>query len=484
MLTSRAMTVDCQHCKVLQLLQHDSSHLGYAIVCNRSQKLLGSDTKQRNAHEKNFFEIDPWSNIPRDRVGITAVKRLFDNLLRSITRSNFDNVIHDIEVKLQEHLQEIERIGPARNDAASQRMYVLQLVSEYQASINAAIQSSYGYSSCFEDDDLRLSSLIISTSKEFAETMERNGFTRNFRSDHTILLVPDEDDGVESCPDGNCSEEEVDFNPTELNSLKLFSHKKPKYLEENILTWIKREYQNYRSFGIGGMSPSLYQTLFKEHTKPWVVLAQQHINKTIVYIHRFLYKLLDCSCRDAAARDRIWERIVPSLLRTYQIAVQQLDFLLEVERDGNLGTLNHYLAENIQKSSEARALHRLRSLGTWKTDGTDGTEAQPLLRLSDVTKVWQSNEDHEVEDIHDTLKSYCKVARKRFVDNVYMQVIDCLLITSQKSPLRILSSAWVGTLSDDDLANIAGEKESSRQRRKLLTEEIESLKKGLEILRR
>ena len=118
----------------------------------------------------------------------------------------------------------------------------------------------------------------------------------------------------------------------------------------------------------------------------------------------------------------------------------------------------------------------------WKK--AKGTESQTLLRLSDVTKFYQSNEDHEVEAIHDTLKSYCKVARKRFVGNVYMQVIDHLLLTSDtSSPFKIFTPAWVGSLSDADLADIAGETESITYRRKVLQEEIESFQQGLKILR-
>ena len=211
------------------------------------------------------------------------------------------------------------------------------------------------------------------------------------------------------------------------------------YSQENIIPWIKREFQSYRSLGIGGLNPALYQALFKEQTTPWVALAKTYVDQTILNIHCFLHRLLKHVCRDPTARETIWARMIPGLVDKYAQAHQHLQFLLQVERDGNLGTLNHYLADTIKKSKEARVLYRLKGPGPWKTKDT---EAQPLLRLSDVKKLYQSNEDHEVEVIHDTLKSYCKVARKRFVDNVYMQIIDHLLITSDKSsPLKIFSPA-------------------------------------------
>jgi hypothetical protein len=39
-----------------------------------------------------------------------------------------------------------------------------------------------------------------------------------------------------------------------------------------------------------------------------------------------------------------------------------------------------------------------------------------------------SNIEHAVQDLHDILRSYYKVARKRFVDNICMQAAGYLLI--------------------------------------------------------
>jgi hypothetical protein len=51
----------------------------------------------------------------------------------------------------------------------------------------------------------------------------------------------------------------------------------------------------------------------------------------------------------------------------------------------------------------------------------------------------KSNAEHVKEELHDILQSYYKVARKRFVDNVYHQAADHCLLTRPASPLAVFS---------------------------------------------
>jgi hypothetical protein len=93
-----------------------------------------------------------------------------------------------------------------------------------------------------------------------------------------------------------------------------------------------------------------------------------------------------------------------------------------------------------------------------------------------------SNEDHTVQDIHDILESYCKVARKRFVDNVCMQAVDHCLLTGPGAPMKLISATWVNELSNKELEQIAGEDMGSKRRRQLLQKEIASLEEASKAL--
>jgi hypothetical protein len=61
----------------------------------------------------------------------------------------------------------------------------------------------------------------------------------------------------------------------------------------------------------------------------------------------------------------------------------------------------------------------MRALGGWTN----------FVKLDDVVQNHpMSNTKHVVQDIHDILFSYYKVARKRFVDNMCMHAVDHFLI--------------------------------------------------------
>ena len=93
-----------------------------------------------------------------------------------------------------------------------------------------------------------------------------------------------------------------------------------------------------------------------------------------------------------------------------------------------------------------------------------------------------SNTEHVVQEVHDILKSYYKVARKRFVDNVIMQAADYHLVTGPDSPLKLFSPSFVSDLSDEQLLEIAGEDAALKSKRAALNKEIADLEAGRKVL--
>ena len=93
-----------------------------------------------------------------------------------------------------------------------------------------------------------------------------------------------------------------------------------------------------------------------------------------------------------------------------------------------------------------------------------------------------SNLEHTVCDLHDILKSYYKVARKRFVDNVCMQAADFHLVTGPDTPVKVFSPKFVSKLSPEQLETIAGEDISRKRKRTELDREIKSLEKARKLL--
>lgn len=87
------------------------------------------------------------------------------------------------------------------------------------------------------------------------------------------------------------------------------------------------------------------------------------------------------------------------------------------------------------------------------------------------------------EDILDTLMSYYKVSRKRFVDVICQQVVSHYLLEGEESPLTIFGPELVMSLDAEQLDQIAGKDTASRRERQVLDGEIKSLEAALKVLR-
>lgn len=112
----------------------------------------------------------------------------------------------------------------------------------------------------------------------------------------------------------------------------------------------------------------------------------------------------------------------------------------------------------------------------------DGTSAT-VVRTSDLNQHHHmSNITHTVQDIHDILKSYYKVALKRFIDTICIQAADWHLVTGPDAPMHLFSSSWVHGLSNQQLEDIAGEEVSIQRKRQILKKQVRDLENGRKIL--
>ncbi|KAL8965576.1 MAG: hypothetical protein Q9183_003775 [Haloplaca sp. 2 TL-2023] len=94
----------------------------------------------------------------------------------------------------------------------------------------------------------------------------------------------------------------------------------------------------------------------------------------------------------------------------------------------------------------------------------------------------KSNVESTIQRLHDIVRSYYKVARKRFVDNVCMQATDRQLIRGPDAAVRLFSPSFVSGLSTEEMDRIAGEDLTTKRKRAELTREIENLRAAKKLL--
>ena len=322
-----------------------------------------------------------------------------------------------------------------------QRQFLTRLAVKYQ---NCVYNSLIGtYDNVWKSDDPRKLRMHLQiTNDAFSESMATRGYTRIFR------LVNDDVDR--------------DFVS-------------PRAKAECIYGWIRQVYRESRGSELPGtVNPTVLENMFRQQSEKWSVIAEKHI----AHIERIITAFNEAVFRDIfhedTLRDKIESRSNVPFRKASQDAAEQLSSIVADEREYILQTVNHYFADTLSATRQDRVLHRLRGLGL-----EDGSQTTVNLKsLAETAHL--SNEDKAVNDIHDILKAYYKVALKRFTDNVVIQVVErCYL--SSKGPVKSMSAEYIGGFTDTDLNNLAAENYATASSRNDVDAKLERLEKALAI---
>ncbi|KAL2068602.1 hypothetical protein VTL71DRAFT_14939 [Oculimacula yallundae] len=469
--------------------------LGYTIVCNRSQSDLSISHSERNARETAFFNTQPWSAIPKERAGIKALKLRLDKLLVDVTRQNFKAVAVDVQRRIDKLKGKLDNLGPARLTPNDQRIHLIRIATDFRDIATKAVDAHYSRDPCFEADVFRLATNVMEINTSFSETIAVQGCTRRFRrgsGDTTTAQKDKEAEDAQNEIESSSAEsvrtptstsssqnDECFLTYPELRSLVGQCPPHPHRTKTNIMHWIEEKHKRSKGFEIGTINPSLLPSLFLEQSRGWGFFARKHVEAIIQSIHIFCHEALLYCGKDTVLSQRLWTRLSQLLLPTYRKALDHATFLVQVEQDGHPMTMNHYFADNLRKAREDRVRRQFANFQTW---ATKDPQKEPLLRLKDTLATFASNDGQSAQDLHDTLEAYYKVARKRFVDAICLQAVDHFLISNKHGLLWLFSPQFIGTLTDIDLNEIAGEGNEAVSRRERLMKEIESLKAGQRIL--
>ncbi|PHH86237.1 hypothetical protein CDD83_10535 [Cordyceps sp. RAO-2017] len=449
-------------------------NLGYYLVRNRGGD---DDDEAVDAKERDkMFKEKPWRQLPDDRVGIVALRVRLQELLGQITDRAFPKLRAETRQMLADSRAALSRLGPTRKTEREQQQYLAAIAGEFQNVVRAAIDADYSRLEAFADDDLRLITKIVNVTDTFNQNFAWSSCTYAFLE--TTLADGDEED---SGSDDDDSESVRGDDFPELESIIVKDWDDPEQ-KEGIMEWIDSMYRRSRGPELGTIGSGLLSSAFREQTSNWSIIARQYLSRIIIAIHRFILKSLTIICPDERVREELVSRLLGDLVARYSNGMQQAKLLVDIERQQKPYTLNHYFNSNLQKARGDRVINEL----TAQAQPGDGKAGAGLvIKLDKVQSVArnQSNEEHMGKDIHDILEAYYKVARKRFVDNLYRQAVDYCLLSGPQNPLALFSQQWVLELDTETLAAVAGESRLVRDKREKLQKTIRDLEEAIEILR-
>lgn len=87
----------------------------------------------------------------------------------------------------------------------------------------------------------------------------------------------------------------------------------------------------------------------KKQSTKWSHISLGYVSDVVVIIHRFVTTALDSLYYDDAMKTALFNTLADGLLVPYKGAIEQVQFLLEVERNGIPMTTNHYFNDNLKK---------------------------------------------------------------------------------------------------------------------------------------
>ncbi|KAJ5291465.1 hypothetical protein N7478_000716 [Penicillium angulare] len=490
---------------IIQLVEgkQESEELGWVVVRNLGQKDLQDPLKDRDAEEETFRKAAPWNQLSDDNHGIVALAKRLQGLLASNVRRVFPNVRSEVSKRLKECKKSLDRLGDERESPEQQSKYLLAIVAKFQRITENALHTNYGSQDAFDNErDLRLATLVANRNAQLAEDFESRGHVYTFKShSHDDDLENRQDPPTSptgTVANGMNNEEKEEEKEEEqeichsVPSRKIsichdiedvLRESQPIHgaLTQGILPWIEDIYEASRGFELGTFNASILASVLKRQSSKWPNLAEGYICDVICMVHIFTRKALNVACGDPRRGEIILSLLMDDLLEKYRRALRMTEFLLRIEREGTPMTQNHYLNSNLQKCRQSRIISEVGESSFFVKNEHGSREKS--VRLSDLARIHDmSNLQHTVKDIHDILKSYYKVARKRFIDNLCMQAADYHLVIGLVAPMTLFSPSWVYQLSREQLEQIAGEEISVRKKRQRLQRQVKELEMGRKII--
>lgn len=519
--------------------------LGYCIVRNRSQIDHDSSSFSRGTKEQDFFNSEPWSKLPRDRVGVGSLKTLLKDLLAEIVEKEFPKIKIQLDRDLIQAKNQLASIGTERTNDAQQNKYLQTLAAKFEKISTSALRTDYYQHEILKDDRrLRLPTLIADRSDQFVEEIRTKGHTIGFHEEEDEESDDEESDDDENeelkvaaseCGNGDESDdEELEAAASEYengegkdedenerggggggsNTFSLFKETTndkivilkapvsvyeeldnilqhsldiPSTTKHGILDWIKAQYRESRGYSLQVIGLNILPMLWQKQSHNWEVITFSFMNDAIAYVHDFIRRLLLHICPETESKvaDALLSFIMDDLVVKYKSAIQHVKFILQVERRGTLLTKNRNFGSTLKEMRNARLIKAIKG-STFTTTKMNGVECIPIKAIEATAAALaasKGNLDNAVEDTHDYLHAYYNVAMARFVDTVMAQGIDDYLLTGENSPIKIITPAFIASMTPAQREHIAGEDPATTRKRRALTEEIAALERGKEVLR-
>ncbi|KAF3935039.1 Dynamin [Dactylellina cionopaga] len=435
--------------------------LGYFVVRNRGPSELELSRQDRDDVERAFFsQKRPWNTLTKDRVGVNSLKNYLGKLIYERTRHDVPYIQSEIEGHIKACEERLAVLGQPRSSEQEQRRYITAVEVSATAIIDAAFHGRYEKDVFRDVGELKLRQLARSLNKELADAFIKCGNNRAF----SATLGPRNEEGGGG-----------DYKDGTFIAIQREDHE--------ILTWIGKIEAKSRGAELPSqISAFIHSTLFIAITQNWQPIAECHFKKMRTITKEFHEAVMRVACKDDYVRQKLSAKHSEGLSRILNDALEELTNIISAERTSILLTENPEFSEIASEFNNRRLIATLGSVPL-PNDASSHAKTPPApdaVRDNILNNVLTSIKANETNDmiatIHDTLRAYYRIARRRIVDGIIVQVFERKVL---RRMLQLYNPDWAASLTTDELGALANEPAMTSEERKNVMEDLQIFKEAL-----
>ncbi|OCL07965.1 hypothetical protein AOQ84DRAFT_319135 [Glonium stellatum] len=429
--------------------------LGWHVLKNMDSEKGEWSLADRDIEEEKFFSQGIWDELSRSLLGIDKLRKRLSKVLLQQIATELPSLIHEIEIKSDACRGRLEKLGEPRVNLAEQRYYLLRISQSFQSLIKASVDGTYndpffGDAKYEPGYKKRIRAVTQNLNLNFAEHIGKRGHLRQITSDPV---------------EAHASESVIQIT------------------RDDFMNHIQHLMGRTRGRELPGtFNPMIVTDLFLEQSSPWEAIAQKHIVEVWKATKEFLTLVATYIADAATSKALIQKLFEPALNQLLEVLKAKTAELLMPHQRSHPITYNHSFMEALQKVRDERRKDECTKI-IQDFFGVFSLEAVHLGGFRDIRPlatslaqlVEPSVNRSACSEALDCMEAYYKVALKRFVDDIAIEVIEAKLIFLLND---IFSPITVTSMSADLVASIAGESEENRTQREQLTKQLEVLMKG------
>ncbi|KAL6360711.1 hypothetical protein LRP88_06418 [Fusarium phalaenopsidis] len=454
----------------------DSGHLrkGWFLVRNRAGK--DGDSFDLKAAEESLFSTAPWSRVPQNRLGSTALKTYLGRVLSSKIRNCFPELCAEIESTLNQKVAEKQSLGEPRDTHAAKQQYAMNTVSKFKEMADLALSRPEE----LPEDITPLLWEVRELEQNFDDFMRAKGGKWDF-ADADVDPYGKIAEALGQEPKLSSASRVVPKLPASLE--KKFPNCSFVQDSGNLMKAIEVQLTQYQAAQLPGIiNPVVYPKMYQMQVEKWEKITHRYLLLVREAIQRCYMSILDFICPSHGESntlrkelENVLERI---LTESYGAAEAHREEACGNETNCNqLQTTAPRFGEQVLGWRQWRFFQGMRA-----AQATDLDESERLVAFANYFQLAHpSLQKNMVNDVHDVLKVYYEIALDAFIRNRTQSVFRGF-VDHKNGPIKALNTEWVLRLSQEELDALCREDERIIERRSVLGSEIERLRGALAIV--